>query len=183
VVVSSCGDKQLSSHPDPKFLPLELAILTVSDTRTETDDKSGKLLHRLATKAGHKVVATAIVKDEKTAIGEVLTKWLATKNINVIIATGGTGFTARDITPDVFATFYEKEIIGFGELFRNLSYRKIGASTIQSRASGGVAKGKYLFCLPGSPSACSDAWNDILEPQLNIQTKPCNLASLMERLK
>ena len=161
---------------------LGIAILTVSDTRTQSDDKSGQLLAKLITNSGHKVAAKAIVPDEKPAIAGTLTKWLKTNSVDVILATGGTGFTARDITPEVFATFYEKHITGFGELFRQLSYAKIGASTIQSRASGGVAKGKYLFCLPGSPSACSDAWNQILEPQLNIRTKPCNLVSLLPRL-
>jgi len=164
------------------FLPVNIAILTVSDTRTETDDKSGKTLAELATGAGHRVIAKKIVRDDKDAIIAQLKTWIADPTVDVVISTGGTGVTGRDVTPEAFQSVYEKEIAGFGELFRWLSYEKVGTSTIQSRATAGVAGGTYLFALPGSPSACRDGWDDILKHQLDNRHRPCNLVELMPRL-
>ena len=164
------------------FLSVNVAILTVSDTRTEADDRSGATLVELATKAGHRVTARAIVRDDKAAIVARLEAWIADPAIDVVISTGGTGVTGRDVTPEAFAAVYEKEITGFGELFRWQSYQKVGTSTIQSRATGGVAGGTYLFALPGSPGACRDGW-EILEPQLDNRHRPCNLVELMPRLQ
>jgi molybdenum cofactor biosynthesis protein B len=165
------------------FVPLRIAVLTVSDTRTEADDTSGKTLIERLTGAGHVLAARAIVRDEKDAIVAKLREWIADPGVEVVLATGGTGVTGRDVTPEAFAAVYEKEIPGFGELFRMLSYEKIKTSTIQSRATAGVAGGTYLFALPGSPGACRNAWDDILRWQLDIRTKPCNFAELMPRLR
>ena len=164
------------------FLPVNIAVLTVSDTRTEADDKSGATLVELIGKAGHRVVARRIVKDDTAAITAQLKQWIADPAVDVVIATGGTGVTGRDVTPEAFHSVYEKEIAGFGELFRWRSYEKVGTSTIQSRATGGVAGGTYLFALPGSPGACRDGW-EILEPQLDNRHRPCNLVELMPRLQ
>jgi molybdenum cofactor biosynthesis protein B len=164
------------------FTPVHIAVLTVSDTRTEADDKSGAMLVECLTGAGHKLAARALVRDDKKAIIAKLKKWIADPKIDVVIATGGTGVTGRDVTPEAFASVYEKEIPGFGELFRWLSYAKIKTSTIQSRATAGVAGGTYLFALPGSPGACRDAWDDILRWQLDSRLRPCNLVELMPRL-
>jgi molybdopterin adenylyltransferase len=165
------------------FLPVNVAILTVSDTRTEADDKSGHTLVELVAQGGHCVTAKAIVRDDKAAIVAQLRKWIADQQIDVVIATGGTGVTGRDVTPEAFHSVYEKEITGFGELFRFLSYQKVGTSTIQSRATAGVAGGTYLFALPGSPSACRDGWDDIIRHQLDNRHRPCNLVELMPRLQ
>lgn len=164
------------------FLPVNIAVLTVSDTRHETDDKSGQTLAELAKRDGHRVVARTIVKDSVPAIVAQLEAWIADPAIDCIISTGGTGLTGRDVTPEAFRAVYEKEIEGFGELFRMISYGKIKTSTMQSRATGGVAGGTYLFALPGSPGACRDGWEEILRWQLDIRHKPCNLAELMPRL-
>jgi molybdenum cofactor biosynthesis protein B len=164
------------------FLPVNIAVMTVSDTRTASDDKSGDALAHRLEGAGHVLAARTIVKDDQAAIVAQLKAWIADKNIDVVLATGGTGVTGRDVTPEAFAQVYEKEIPGFGELFRMLSYEKIGTSTIQSRATAGVAGGTYLFALPGSPSACRDAWDDILVHQLDYRFKPCNFVELMPRL-
>jgi len=164
------------------FLPVNIAVLTVSDTRSEADDKSGAVLVELAGRAGHRVVARRIVKDEQAAIAAQLRAWIADPTVDVVISTGGTGVTGRDVTPEAFQSVYEKEITGFGEIFRWLSYQKIGTSTIQSRATGGVAGGTYLFALPGSPGACRDGW-EILESQLDNRHRPCNLVELMPRLQ
>jgi molybdopterin adenylyltransferase len=171
-----------SSNTERQFLPVNIAVLTVSDTRTPADDKSGDTLANRIEGAGHVVAARAIVKDEQAAIVAQLKKWIADKSIDVVLATGGTGVTGRDVTPEAFMSVYEKEIPGFGELFRMLSYEKIGTSTIQSRATAGVAGGTYLFALPGSPGACKDAWDDILVHQLDYRFKPCNFVELMPRL-
>jgi molybdopterin adenylyltransferase len=164
------------------FLPVNIALLTVSDTRSTADDRSGNTLAELATEAGHKVIVRRIVRDDIDAITEQLQAWIADPQVDVVISTGGTGVTGRDVTPEAFYSIYEKEISGFGELFRWLSYAKIGTSTIQSRATAGVAGGTYLFALPGSPSACRDAWQDILVHQLDNRFRPCNFVELMPRL-
>ncbi len=164
------------------FLAVSVAVLTVSDSRTEETDTSGRTLVERITAAGHRVAAKAMVPDEKDAIVAQLRRWIADPEIDVVISTGGTGVTGRDVTPEAFQAVYEKEITGFGELFRQLSYAKIGTSTIQSRATGGVAQGTYLFAVPGSPGACRDAWDDILRWQLDSRHRPCNLVELMPRL-
>ena len=165
------------------FLAVNIALLTVSDTRSEADDKSGRTLAEMIAAAGHKVAARRIVRDERAAIVEQLRAWIADPAIDVVISTGGTGVTGRDITPEAFESVYEKKIEGFGELFRWLSYEKVGTSTIQSRATGGVAGGTYLFALPGSPGACRDGWEGILVHQLDNRHRPCNLVELMPRLQ
>ena len=165
------------------FLPVNIAVLTVSDTRTEADDKSGRTLAELIVRDGHRVAARAIVRDDIPAIVAQLKAWIADAAIDVVISTGGTGVTGRDVTPEAFRQVYEKEIEGFGELFRMLSYEKVKTSTIQSRATGGVAGGTYLFALPGSPGACRDGWDDILKWQLDSRHRPCNLVELMPRLQ
>jgi molybdenum cofactor biosynthesis protein B len=165
------------------FLPVNIAVLTVSDSRTLETDKSGQTLVERIAAAGHKVAARQIVRDDIPAIVAILKQWIADPAIDAVIATGGTGVTGRDITPEAFAEVVEKEIPGFGELFRMLSYRKIATSTIQSRATAGVAGGTYLFAVPGSPGACKDAWDDILVHQLDSRHKPCNFVELMPRLK
>jgi len=165
------------------FSAINIAVLTVSDSREEETDKSGALLVEKLTEAGHTLVKRAIVRDEQAAIVVKIREWVADPAIDVILATGGTGVTGRDVTPEAFFEIYEKEIPGFGELFRMLSYDLIGTSTIQSRATAGVAGGTYLFALPGSPGACRDAWDGILLSQLDIRHKPCNFAELIPRLQ
>jgi molybdopterin adenylyltransferase len=165
------------------FLPVNIAVLTVSDTRSEADDKSGRTLVELITAAGHKVAARRIVRDDQDSIVRQLREWIADPDIDVVVSTGGTGVTGRDVTPEAFHAVYEKEIAGFGEIFRMLSYEKVGTSTIQSRATGGVAGGTYLFALPGSPGACRDGWEGILVHQLDNRFRPCNLVELMPRLQ
>ncbi len=164
------------------FLPVAIAVLTVSDTRTPETDRSGDTLVERLTKAGHHLAARAIVIDDVDAIVAKLRALIADPSVDVVLATGGTGVTGRDVTPEAFAQVYEKEIAGFGELFRMLSFQKIGTSTIQSRATAGVAGGTYLFALPGSPGACRDAWDDILVHQLDYRFRPCNFVELMPRL-
>ena len=165
------------------FLPVNIAVLTVSDTRDLATDRSGQTLQDRIETAGHRCVAREIVKDEADAIEALLRRWIADPTVDCVITTGGTGITGRDVTPEAFARVLEKEITGFGELFRMLSYAKIGPSTIQSRAIGGVAGGTYLFALPGSTGACKDAWDDILVHQLDARFRPCNLVELMPRLQ
>jgi molybdenum cofactor biosynthesis protein B len=165
------------------FLPINIALLTVSDTRDAVHDRSGDILSELVAATGHRVVARSIVRDERDHIVGQLKSWIADPHIDVVISTGGTGVTGRDVTPEAFQSLYEKEIAGFGELFRWLSYDKIGPSTIQSRATAGVAGGTYLFALPGSPSACRDAWEGILVHQLDNRFRPCNFVELMPRLQ
>jgi molybdenum cofactor biosynthesis protein B len=168
---------------DRPFLAVNIAILTVSDTRTEADDRSGDTLVERAKTAGHNVARRKIVRDDFGAITAQLKEWIADPEIDVVISTGGTGVTGRDVTPEAFQSVYEKEIAGFGELFRWQSYEKIGSSTIQSRATGGVAAGTYLFALPGSPGACRDGWDGILVHQLDNRFRPCNFVELMPRLQ
>ncbi len=165
------------------FLPVNIAVLTVSDSRTLENDKSGVVLVNRIEKAGHKVVARDIVTDDIVIIVKKLKSWITNASIDVVISTGGTGVTGRDVTPEAFAQVYEKEVPGFGELFRWISYQKIATSTIQSRATAGVAGGTYLFALPGSPGACKDAWDEIFLHQLDARHKPCNFVELMPRLK
>jgi molybdenum cofactor biosynthesis protein B len=165
------------------FLPVNIAVLTVSDTRTAANDTSGDTLAARITAAGHNVATRAIEKDDAGAIEVLLRRWIADRDIDVVITTGGTGITGRDVTPEAFDRVLEKRIEGFGELFRMLSYQKIGTSTIQSRAIGGVAHGTYLFALPGSTGAVKDAWDDILLAQLDNRHRPCNLVELMPRLQ
>lgn len=165
------------------FIPVAIAVLTISDTRREKDDESGNVLEARLKEAGHKLAARAIVRDDVGEITSQLRHWIADPNIDVVIGTGGTGLTGRDVTPEAFESLYEKKIDGFGEIFRMLSYQKIGSSTIQSRATGGVAGGTYLFAVPGSPSACKDAWDDLLKTQLDSRNRPCNLVQLMPRLQ
>lgn len=165
------------------FISINIAILTVSDTRTLQTDTSGQALVNLITEAGHHVIAREIVPDIRGKIVARLERWVADANVDVVIATGGTGVTGRDVTPEAFHDVYDKEIPGFGELFRQLSYAKIGTSTMQSRATAGLAGGTYLFALPGSTSACRDAWNEILKWQLDSRHLPCNFISLIPRLR
>lgn len=165
------------------FIAVNIAVLTVSDSRTLKEDKSGTVLVNRIEKAGHKVAARDIVADEIQFVVEKLNSWISNASIDVVIASGGTGVTGRDVTPEAFDQVYEKEIPGFGELFRWISYKKIATSTIQSRATAGVAGGTYLFALPGSPSACKDAWDEILVHQLDVRHLPCNFVELMPRLK
>jgi molybdenum cofactor biosynthesis protein B len=165
------------------FLPVNIAVLTVSDTRSLAEDRSGDALAERIRAAGHIVAERKIVRDEQAAIVAQLKAWIADPKIDVVISTGGTGVTGRDVTPEAFHAVYEKEIVGFGELFRWLSYQKIKTSTIQSRATAGVAGGTYLFALPGSPGAVKDAWDDILVFQLDNRWRPCNLVELMPRLQ
>jgi molybdenum cofactor biosynthesis protein B len=165
------------------FLPLSIAVLTISDTRTLADDSSGQMLVDKLQGAGHALVERSILRDDKDAIVDALRMLVARSDVHVVLATGGTGVTGRDVTPEAFHQVYEKEIPGFGELFRMLSYQHIGTSTIQSRASAGVANGTYLFALPGSTSACRDAWDWILGSQLDSRYRPCNFAELFARLK
>lgn len=165
-----------------KFLPVQIAVLTVSDTRDLAADKSGQTLADRVTAAGHVLADRRIVRDDVEAIEAILREWIADPNVDAVISTGGTGITGRDVTPEAFQRVLDKEIPGFGELFRMLSYQKIGTSTIQSRALGGVAGGTYLFALPGSTGAVKDGWDEILRFQLDSRHQPCNLVELMPRL-
>ena len=165
------------------FLPVRIAVLTVSDTRTAGTDTSGDILVGRIAAAGHVLAGRAIAPDDASAIAALLSGWIADPGIDVVISTGGTGVTGRDVTPEAYDRVIEKRIEGFGELFRMLSYQKIGTSTIQSRAIAGVANGTYLFALPGSTGAVMDGWDDILVWQLDSRHAPCNFVELMPRLK
>ena len=165
-----------------KFFGVNIAILTISDTRNFDNDKSGSTLRKLVEDSGHICILRDIVKDKPKELLSIFNKWTNNKNLDVIITTGGTGLTGRDVTVDVLETYFDKKIDGFGELFRFISYKKIGTSTIQSRSTAGTKNGKYIFCLPGSPSACKDAWEEILKFQLDIRHKPCNFVEIMPRL-
>ncbi len=165
------------------FLPVNIAVATISDTRTAANDTSGDTLAARVVAGGHVLAARAIIRDDADAIEMQLRGWIADPAVDVIITTGGTGITGRDVTPEAFARVLEKTIEGFGELFRMLSYQKIGTSTMQSRALGGVASGTYMFALPGSTGAVKDGWDDILRYQLDSRHRPCNLVELMPRLK
>ena len=165
------------------FLAVNIAILTVSDTRTAADDRSGDALAEMIRRDGHVVADRRIVPDDRDGIAAALRAWIADPAIDVVISTGGTGVTGRDVTPEAVDSILEKRIDGFGEMFRWISWPKIGTSTIQSRAVGGVAGGTYVFALPGSPSACRDGWDEILKWQLDNRHRPCNLVELMPRLQ
>ncbi len=165
------------------FLPVQIALVTVSDTRSPKEDTSGQLLEDMIRADGHEVVGREVIRDDTAGIVARLRALIADPKVDVVITTGGTGVTGRDVTPEAFKAVMEKEIEGFGELFRWVSYQKIGTSTIQSRALGGVAGGTYLFALPGSPGACRDGWQEILSAQLDSRTRPCNLVELMPRLQ
>lgn len=165
-----------------RFQPIRIAIMTVSDTRTLEDDRSGAVLIGRLEEAGHELADRAIVRDVVPAIVAQLRLWIEDPSIDVVISTGGTGVTGRDVTPEAFASVYEKDIPGFGELFRWLSMDKIGTSTIQSRATAGVTGGTYLFAVPGSPGACKDAWDGIFATQLDLRYRPCNFVEMMPRL-
>ena len=164
------------------FISLNIAVLTVSDSRTPERDKSGKLLVERLTGGGHRCCDKAIVPDDVYRVRAAVSQWIADPAVNAIITTGGTGVTGRDGTPEAVAPLLDKTIDGFGETFRALSYKDIGTSTLQSRALAGVANGTYIFCLPGSPGACKDAWEKIIGAQLDYRTRPCNLVELMPRL-
>lgn len=166
-----------------EFRPVRIAVLTVSDTRTRDDDRSGDTLAERLLAAGHELAARDIVRDDRDAIAARFRSWADDEAIEVIISTGGTGVTGRDVTPEALSDVAEKKVDGFGELFRWISYQKIGTSTVQSRADAGVLKGTYIFVLPGSPGACRDGWDEILKDQLDIRHKPCNFAELLPRLR
>jgi molybdenum cofactor biosynthesis protein B len=169
--------------PERPFRPLNIALLTVSDSRTPAEDRSGDLLAERLAKAGHRLADRALVVDEAAKIAARLRAWIADPAIDVVISTGGTGVTGRDVTPEALEQVAEKLIPGFGELFRLISFNKIGTSALQSRATAGVARGTYLFALPGSPGACKDGWDELLESQLDIRHRPCNFAELLPRLR
>jgi molybdenum cofactor biosynthesis protein B len=172
----------MSKTPDnAPFVPLDLAILTVSDSRTRADDSSGDALCEAAVAAGHRIAAREICPDDVYRLRAVLSGWIADPGIRVVVSTGGTGFTGRDSTPEAVTPLLDKTIDGFGELFRQVSFAEIGASTIQSRALAGLANGTLIFCLPGSTGACRTGWQQILAPQLDNRTRPCNFVQLITR--
>jgi molybdopterin adenylyltransferase len=165
-----------------QFIPIRIAVLTVSDTRTLGDDKSGRTLADRIEEAGHILADRAIVPDERDAIRARVLDWSRDENVDVVITTGGTGFTGRDVTPEALEPIFEKRMDGFSEVFHRISYDKIGTSTIQSRATGGVVNATFVFVLPGSPGACRDAWDGIIKPQLDYRHMPCNFVEIMPRL-
>ena len=165
------------------FIPVNIAVMTVSDSRTAADDRSGDILVDRLTADGHRLADRTIVEDDVAQIVACLRKWIADPGIDVVLSTGGTGVTGRDVTPEAFQSVYEKDLPGFGEVFRMVSFDKIGTATIQSRCTAGVAGGTYLFALPGSPGACKDGWDEILHHQLDYRFRPCNFVELMDRLE
>ncbi len=167
---------------NPEFIPVNIAVLTISDTRNFDNDSSGKVLEDKASADGHQVVERPIVADDIYQIRAIVSAWVASPEVNVIISTGGTGLTGRDGTPEAVKVLFDKEIEGFGELFRSLSYQVIKTSTVQSRAIAGVANGTFIFCLPGSSGACRTGWDEILHDQLDARHKPCNFIDLIPRL-
>ncbi len=169
-------------NEDRPFIPVSIAVLTVSDTRNIDEDRSGGLLASRIDEAGHKLAARAIVTDDVEDIRGVVRDWIADDDVDVVITTGGTGFTGRDVTPDALEPLFNKRMDGFSEVFHRISYDKIGTSTIQSRATGGLVDTTFVFCLPGSPGACKDAWDGILGPQLDYRHMPCNFVEIMPRL-
>ena len=167
---------------EKQIVPIRIAILTVSDSRTEADDTSGDALVERLTSAGHTLVEKLILPDDKYIIRAAVSRWIADKDVDVVISTGGTGLTGRDITPEAVQPLFDKEIEGVGELFRWVSYQEIGTSTIASRCIGGLANGTFIFCLPGSTGACRTGWDKVIAPQLDCNTRPCNIVALMPRL-
>ncbi|MES1989765.1 MAG: molybdenum cofactor biosynthesis protein B [Pseudomonadota bacterium] len=165
------------------FIPLNIAVMTVSDTRTSETDTSGDILADRITGAGHNLAARTIVSDNMQMIRQQLLAWIADDRIDIVISTGGTGLTGRDVTPEAFKSVYDKEIEGFSAIFHAVSFAKIGTSTIQSRATAGVSHGKYIFALPGSPGACKDGWDEILIHQLDNRFRPCNFVEILPRLQ
>ena len=172
----------MGTTSDRAFIPVNIAVMTVSDTRTEADDRSGQVLVQRLTAAGHHLAGKVIVPDDIYRLREVVSGWIANPEVNVIVTTGGTGMTGRDSTPEAIRPLLDKELEGIGELFRWLSYRDIKTSTVASRAFGGVANGTFIFCLPGSTGACRTGWDEIIEPQLDYRNGPCNMVELMPRL-
>lgn len=173
----------MSKHENKRELvPVKIAVMTVSDSRTEDTDTSGKALVDKLIAAGHQLAEKCIVVDDIYSIREVISRWIALPDVDVIITTGGTGLTGRDITPEAILPLLDKEIVGVGELFRWLSYQDIKTSTVASRAMGGVANGTFIFCLPGSTGACNTGWDEIIGPQLDYRNAPCNMVELMPRL-
>ncbi|MBK1618668.1 molybdenum cofactor biosynthesis protein B [Lamprobacter modestohalophilus] len=166
---------------DAPFLPLPIAVATVSDSRTVDNDTSGTYLREQLTAAGHRLADQAICRDDPYQLRALFSRWIADPEVQVVISTGGTGITGRDSTPEAIAPLFDKTIDGFGELFRQISFQEIGASTVQSRAVAGIANGTLIFCLPGSTGACRTAWEQILQPQLDSRTRPCNFAQLIAR--
>jgi len=166
-----------------QFLPVNIAVLTVSDSRDEQTDKSGRLLVERLTRAGHRLAEKLIVPDDVYRIRAAVSRWIAEPDVNVVITTGGTGVTGRDGTPEAVQPLLDKVLDGFGEMFRSISYADIKTSTLQSRALAGVANGTYVFCVPGSSGACATAWDALIEAQLDLRTRPCNLVELMPRLR
>ena len=171
-----------NSKSERQFIPISFAVLTVSDTRQLSDDRSGDTLQSRIENAGHKLTDRAIVKDEISAIQSQVKAWCEQDDIDVIITTGGTGFTGRDVTPDALEPMFEKRMDGFSHLFHHVSMQKIGTSTIQSRATAGVIGKNYIFCVPGSPGACKDAWDEIIVHQMDYRHMPCNFVEIMPRL-
>jgi molybdenum cofactor biosynthesis protein B len=171
-----------STDQSKQFIPLNIAVLTISDTRSLADDKSGSTLAERLIAAGHKLVSREIVTDDVEAIRAVIRRWIADEGVDVVITTGGTGFTGRDVTPEAIEPLFEKRMDGFSIAFHMLSHAKIGTSTVQSRATAGVAGSTFIFCLPGSPGACRDGWDGILAAQLDYRTRPCNFVEIMPRL-
>jgi molybdenum cofactor biosynthesis protein B len=168
--------------PSKPFVPLSIAVLTISDTRDVAEDKSGALLQARIEGAGHNLAARALVKDDIKAIRAKVKTWIKDKKIDVVITTGGTGFTGRDVTPEAVEPLFEKRMDGFSIAFHQISFGKIGSSTIQSRATAGTASSTFIFCLPGSPGACRDAWDEILVHQLDLRHRPCNFVEILPRL-
>jgi len=168
---------------DPDFIPLHLCVLTVSDSRTLADDKSGDYLIASISDAGHALVERALLPDDRYQLRALVSRWIADQDVDGVLVTGGTGFTGRDSTPEALLPLLDKEMPGFGELFRALSFEEIGTSSLQSRAFAGLANGTFVFCLPGSTSACRTGWEKIIRAQLDARTRPCNLATLRPRLK
>lgn len=173
----------MPAPPTRQFIPVGIAVLTISDSRTEEDDKSGQVLITRLQEAGHMLRGRKVVPDDPDKIRAQVGAWCNDDGIQVILTTGGTGITGRDSTPEAVGSLLDKRIDGFGEVFRMISYEEIGASTIQSRALAGVSRGRFIFCLPGSPHACTTAWDKLIAPQLDYRTRPCNLVELMPRLQ
>jgi len=172
-----------SGNNTREFIPLNITVLTISDSRTEDNDTSGKLLAKRLEDVGHRLYEKRIVTDDIYAIRAVIATWCADENVQAVLTTGGTGVTGRDGTPEAVSVLFDKEITGFGETFRAISYNQIKTSTIQSRAIAGVSNGTYIFCIPGSSGACATAWDELISQQLDFRTRPCNLVELMPRLR